>query len=735
MTYDISVIIPMYNAADFIEHTLRSIEQQGFLGTIEVICVDDCSTDDTVAKVATFSKRSSLPITLLRQKENKRQGAARNRGLDEARGTYTFFLDSDDFLDEHTFETLFHKAETGSYDFVLCDWTFYYEETGERYVNNDLFMTETDLLGKNCERLYESRYYFSVNKLYNTAFLRANRIRFGEGYIYEDFEFYVNVVQQADQIGIVNNPFYKVRVNEQSVTKTNYTTDVHMRDFLTAVENSLVLFEPRHEQSYYMVYKYFFERCLLYADRRVPHQFKKEMIERTVQLLNEKETDFYVPRHIVLENQLYFGRGLIQQEKTWLIMFVDLLSRRKWLRRMYRIYKPFKNAFSVRRWVHRLKTSKLNKRRRIRAMNKIKRRSLEAPLQKKVLFLGFDYRYMGNSKYLYDFMTEHHPDIDVQMVTNDERVPAKHRVKPRSAHFWQALGEASVLMTESWTPLAFYKKEGALWIQLWHGTPYKKMFFDSHEKYIAKHNRNHKRHKKQDIEKWDVLIADSIGAIDLFSSAFSKQRDEIVPVGYPRVQWLMEQDKNGNLKQDIREKLSIRPRQTVLLYAPTWRDYNFKNPNPDMNYVLDIGALMKALGEDYLLITKMHSMEKGTIVQPNIVSAPPEMETQELLLITDTVISDYSSIIFDVLPLGKKIALYTNDRNRFDQARGTYTAIDEMLAPFTFEHVDDLQRFIQTPLNRAQEERYTKLREKFGNTFGENSNSAIVELIEDHLGK
>lgn len=735
MTTDITVIIPMYNASDYIEHTLKSVEQQWFEGKIEVICVDDCSTDDTVARVEAFQSSSAFHVTLVHQPTNQRQGAARNRGLEMATGTYTFFLDSDDFLDEHTFASMFSKAETDACDVVLCDWTFYYEETGEHYVNNDLFMVETDLVGEDCERLYQSRYYFSVNKLYKTSFLRANGISFGEGYIYEDFEFYVNVVQQAKHIGIVNNPFYKVRVNEQSVTKTNYTTDVHMRDFLTAVEKSLALFHPRHEESYYMVYKYFFERCLLYADRRVPPRYKKEMIERTTRLLNAKETEFYVPRKIVLENQLYFRRGLIQRDRTRTIMFIDWLSRKRRLRKLYRIYAAGRRFFSVRTWVHRLKQSKLNKRRRRRAIAKIKQRSREAALQEKVLFLGFDYRYMGNSKYLFDYMTAHHPSVHVQMVTNDERVRPEHRIKPRSAAFWQALGEASVIVTESWTPLAFYKKEGALWIQLWHGTPYKKMFFDSHEKYIAKHNRNHKRHKKLDIEKWDVLIADSAGAVDLFASAFSRKRDTIAPVGYPRVQWLIEQDENEELKRELKETLAIQPEQTVLLYAPTWRDYNFKNPNPDLNYVLDIGALMEALGDDYVLITKMHSMEKGTVVDPNIIGAPAEMETQELLLITDTVITDYSSIVFDVLPIGKKIALYTNDRKRFDEARGTYEVLDALLAPFTFQDEEALVQYIRSPVDEAQQASFRTLREQYGNTFEENSNTTIVEMIEHHLKK
>lgn len=728
MNYDISVIIPMYNASEFIVKTLQSVENQTFQGNIEVICIDDCSTDNTLEVVQKFKESSLMSMRILKQSKNMRQGTARNRGLIEAKGTYIFFLDSDDFLDSNTFESMYKKAEYDLCDFVVCGWVYYYEDDKEVYVNNDLFMSEELLTDQDCEKLYQADSYFTVNKLYNRSFILDHNITYGEGYIYEDLEFYVKVAQYAERIGIVSNPFYKIRINQDSTTKTNYTTTLHMDDYIKSLGETLVGFEPRHKHSYYMTYKYFLYRALLYADRRVPRKYKKHMIKEVVALLNEKNTDYEVPSNIVTFNQLYFRERLVQRNKIDSILLTHYLQKKGKLEGSYKAYKKF-----IKRPINKLKNSKINKKRRIRAMNKIKRQSKIAPLKNKVLFLGFDYRYMGNSKYLYEYISKHHPEIIVRFVTKSQAVPQKHRIQPRSAEFWKALGESNVVITESWTPLPFFKKEGSLWIQLWHGTPYKKMFFDSHEKYITRHNRNHKRHKKQDIEKWDFLIADSMGAVDLFSSAFSKSRDKIVPVGYPRVQWLIEQQQNEAMKQKIKNDLSIHNDQHVILYAPTWRDYNFKNNKPDMDYLLDSLSLMESLGKEYILITKIHGMEKRRALPPNVINIPANLETQELLLISDTVISDYSSIIFDVLPMRKKIALYTNDREKYQEARGTYEIIDQLLQPFIFDNEESLLNFVRSPMNNEQKDSYNQLLFRYGNVSEKNSNESIVEIIHSHM--
>lgn len=733
--FQISVIIPTFNAKDTIIDTLNSIRNQTFKGNIEVLCIDDCSRDETVEVIKKYTQESDLHIKILKQPANLRQGAARNRGMKEAQGEYIFFLDSDDLIDKNTFEALYQKANsTTDCDFVLCDWTYYYEDKGEVYVNNDLFLFNEWLIGKQCEKLFQAESYFTVNKLYKTSFLIENGITFGEGYIYEDLEFYIGTIQNANSIGIISNPFYKVRVSPNSTTKSNYNTSVHMDDYLTALSKTLQIFSPRHKESFYMVYKYLFARTLLYSEKRVPRKYKKKMIAESVKLINKRSTKYFVPKNIVLFNQLFFQKRLVQNNKIWTIMLVRKLQNKRKLDKYYHRYKKLTTFLSKVFLVEKLKESKLNKRRRIRHINKLKLKYKQAPIkQNHVLFMGFDYRYIGNSKYLFDYLIKNNRELTINFVTENEAVPHINKIKPRSLEFWKALGEAKIVIVESWIPLAFQKKPDQVWIQLWHGTPYKKLFFDSHEKYISKYNRNHKRDKKRDIEKWDYLLADSYGAIDKFNTAFSIPNERVKCFGYPRVQWLKENGDNHSLKQTIKQKLNIPDEKKVIFYAPTWRDYNYKNDRPSFQYLLNLERFANALSDQYVFIVKLHNMERRGIHVENVIFPATTFETQELLLITDILISDYSSIVFDALPIDMKFYLFINDRERFTESRGSYNDLDTLFEPFTYDDEDKLLRQIIENADNTKHINYIQLKEKYSNSFSFNSNKKLTELIMEQM--
>ncbi|MGK4044305.1 CDP-glycerol glycerophosphotransferase family protein [Heyndrickxia oleronia] len=732
--YDISVIIPTYNSEDLIADALDSINHQTFNGKIEIICVDDCSEDNTVDVIKGYQSKENIIIKVLQQPKNQRQGAARNRGVQEAQGEYIFFLDSDDVLDENTLEVMYRKAKLRDCDFVLCDWTYLYSDRGEVYVNNDLFLIEEWLEMDQCEMLFQAESYFTVNKLYKKDFLEKNHIRYGEGYIYEDLEFYINVVQSANMIGIVSNPFYKVRINPSSTTKTNYHTTVHMNDYLTAVSRSLTIFSPRHKESFYMVYKYLFYRAQLYSEKRIPKKYRKQMVKSTVELLNNRNKTYYIPEKIVLFNQLYFHNQLIMNNKIKTIMLVRKLQKKGKLNRYYKLYRSLKNMIDIHFYINKLKESKLNKKRRLYHLEKIKKKYQSSPVQSNtVLFLGFDYRYTGNSKYFFDYLKERYPELKIHYVTKDEAVPLEYRIKPKSAEFWKALGEAKVFITESWTPLAFYKKEGALWLQLWHGTPYKRLFFDSHEKFVSKYNRNHKRNKKKDVAKWDYLLSDSEGGKNKLKSAFSISSDKIINLGYPRVQWLKDNDHNQILKEEIKQKLQISNGKKVILYAPTWRDYNFKNKYPDFNYLINLRKLAAEIGNEYVVIAKLHSMEKQNLAIDNVIIPSGDIETQELLLITDCLISDFSSIIFDVLPINRNILLYINDEEKYRDARGAYEDLEKLLDPFTFNHVEDIIEQIKNKESLTTHPNYSKLKETYANVHAWDSNKKLADVIINYM--
>ena len=113
----VSVIIPVYNAAEFLKDGLNSLLKQT-LREIEIICVDDGSTDGSLVILKEFEKADAR-IRVIHQ-ENQGAGAARNNGMDVARGKYLAFLDADDFFEKNMLKAAYDRAEeTGS---MSGDW-------------------------------------------------------------------------------------------------------------------------------------------------------------------------------------------------------------------------------------------------------------------------------------------------------------------------------------------------------------------------------------------------------------------------------------------------------------------------------------------------------------------------------------------------------------------------------------------------------------------------------------
>ncbi|MCM3322733.1 bifunctional glycosyltransferase/CDP-glycerol:glycerophosphate glycerophosphotransferase [Cytobacillus kochii] len=737
MEFDISVIIPTYNVELYIDEALNSVKKQSFMGSVEVIIIDDCSTDKTHELIEEFKRvndSKSFSIKTIYQEKNMRQGTARNRGIEESNGKYIFFLDGDDILDSSCFEKMFDKAIEGSYDFVLCDWAYYYEDKGLVYVNNDLFLNKQALYNIDCEQLYEAPTYFSVNKLYLKEFLINNNIRYGEGYIYEDFEFYLDVAQKANAIAIISNPLYWVRVNEHSTTKTNTMGTDHITSYLKAVENSIKLFNPRGKSSYYQVYKHLIQKSIYYAKKRAPIGYKRKTLKKVISILNTKNKHYYVPLNIIPLNHLLFRRRYVQRSKVNRILFVDWLQSKGKLVPIFKIAKKYKNKIKYNKLTDFIRNTNYYKnKKKHQKLKKIESFNNRAIKENSILFLGFDYRYIGNSRYFFEYLQERKSQFEIHFVTKDNRVPSEFRITPRSMKFYEKLATSKIVIGESWLPLDFKKRQGAYWLQMWHGTPYKKLLFDSHEMYISKYNRNHKKQKQRDIMRWDFLLSDSPKASEKFISAFVIPKEKILNFGYPRVQWLKSNQENTELIESIKKGLNIPIGKKVILYVPTWRDYNFKSHRPDNKYKLDLNNLLEKLNDDYVVIDKDHSMSLGSKeVNSQVININPSssIDVQELILISDIIISDYSSIIFDGLAINKKFLLYINDFEQYEKARGVYSDINEQLLEFNSTDVETLANKITILNSEYPNVTYEKVKSVLANIYTENSNLMLENFIQ-----
>ena len=118
----VSVILPVYNVSDYLRQCMDSIVGQT-LKDIEIICVDDGSTDDSLAILKEYEAKDQRVKVI--QQANAGAGAARNKGLEIATGEYLSFLDSDDFVDVNMYEQLYLKAKAKDIDVVYCNCNIY----------------------------------------------------------------------------------------------------------------------------------------------------------------------------------------------------------------------------------------------------------------------------------------------------------------------------------------------------------------------------------------------------------------------------------------------------------------------------------------------------------------------------------------------------------------------------------------------------------------------------------
>ena len=224
---EVSVIISMYNAENFVGECLTSLLNQT-LKNIEVIVVDDCSTDNSAAVVKNFLPQFDGRLTFLSTKKNSGYpGLPRNLALTTARGKYITFVDSDDFIDDDALEKFFIAAENFNADvvhvekcFTLKDGVTQIESTQEFAVEENFL--ETEDIGRRVVDFTEKKYlWWACNKLFRRDFLTKNNIKFPAMTTFEDLIFTFQCVICAKNYLRVPDNVYHYRIRKNSLSHKN----------------------------------------------------------------------------------------------------------------------------------------------------------------------------------------------------------------------------------------------------------------------------------------------------------------------------------------------------------------------------------------------------------------------------------------------------------------------------------------------------------------------------------
>ena len=226
----VSVIIPAYNVEKFLRQCLDSVISQS-LTDIEVICVDDGSSDSTAEILEEYACRDSRVQWFSRENEGKGAAAARNDGIDRAIGKYLAIVDSDDYFEPLHLEKLVTRAEETGADVVICDAQGFDSMTGNPTYNAVCY-PQRDLPDKYVfnvsdypDKIFQISTTAAWNGLYRRSFIEKHKIRFQRVIMTDDLYFSFSARVLANKISVVNEKLIHYRMNSgisQSDRLTKY---------------------------------------------------------------------------------------------------------------------------------------------------------------------------------------------------------------------------------------------------------------------------------------------------------------------------------------------------------------------------------------------------------------------------------------------------------------------------------------------------------------------------------
>lgn len=349
------------------------------------------------------------------------------------------------------------------------------------------------------------------------------------------------------------------------------------------------------------------------------------------------------------------------------------------------------------------------------------------PDPKLVVFVTGGGKLMSDSpRSIYDMMCQDARFDDYKLIwafrdVSKFSVPRGEKIQLDSFAYYRAVLKARVWVTNvSMTRGLSFTGINTFSLNSWHGTAIKMIGADVLDKSDA---FTTKKKGKDDT----IFLAQGDHDVEVWQRAFNISPSRIVKTGLPRNDELVAWNNPDDI-QRIKNKMGIPSDKKVILYAPTFRDYE----KQDGKYLVlappvDFKKWESALGDDYILLFRAHpSVVKvmnisvdNTFVRD--VSTYPTLN--ELMVVSDVMISDYSSIMFDYSILGRPIIPYTYDFDHYQQTRGMYFDIRKEL--YCAENEEDLITLIKNKNLQEIKDRTILFQKKFVQEYGNATNKAL----------
>ncbi|WP_404455636.1 CDP-glycerol glycerophosphotransferase family protein [Virgibacillus necropolis] len=283
--------------------------------------------------------------------------------------------------------------------------------------------------------------------------------------------------------------------------------------------------------------------------------------------------------------------------------------------------------------------------------------------------------------------------LDKDYLKSVRKKYAKHTnvrfVLRNSDQYYRYLATCKYLINNSTFSNIYTVKEGQVYTNTWHGTPLKHMGFDIEGQPLGASN------VLRNFLSAEYILSPNKFTTDIFNNGFKLKNiynGTILEEGYPRIDLTVNADKS-EMKQLLKEENIELENRKMILYAPTWKGEKVSEPRDDIEQIYhDITRIEESVGNEYKVVVKIHPFlypyaKKNALLEGKLVS--DTFETNELLAVTDILITDYSSIFFDFLVTGKPILFYMWDYDDYNENRGMYLDRNDLPGPISTD-VDGL---------------------------------------------
>lgn len=357
------------------------------------------------------------------------------------------------------------------------------------------------------------------------------------------------------------------------------------------------------------------------------------------------------------------------------------------------------------------------------------------PKEKQILFSSFGGRKFDDSpKKIYDDMLNDSRFNDYDLVWAFHKpekfdIPRGRKIKTDNIRYFITVLQSRVCITNSSVERGLhFKGRNNILLNTWHGTPIKKMGLD-----IDDNNKSFR--SKDGYSNIDIMLAQGEYEAKIFSRAFNIDYEKFKLIGLPRNDAFA--NYTSQYVRDLKSRLHL-PNKKIILYAPTFREYDKTDSlTCRLSVPVDFDKWRQMLGEKYIVLFRAHyEISKSLDIKDNEfirdVSAYSSLE--DLMIVADILVSDYSSIFFDFSIMDKPMICFAFDYAEYSSNRGLYFDIRKQITSVSDE--DALLKLLNdVAYNESDLTAQTRaFREKYVTAYG-NASQQSLNIIYDYLNK